>query len=72
MAEFTAKHFGKPVCHKIWHLHVVTRRGVGRPIIRNVGFNYVLLYEADSGFWGSVHGKGPKGYFWGRIWDVPL
>ena len=23
--------------------------------------------EADSGVWGSVHGKG---YFWGRIWGV--
>jgi len=25
--------------------------------------------EADSGIWGSVHGKG---YFWGRIWVAPL
>ena len=25
--------------------------------------------EADSGVWGSVHGKG---YFWGRIWGAPL
>ena len=25
--------------------------------------------EAGSGVWGSVH---RKGYFWGRIWGVPL
>ena len=25
--------------------------------------------EADSGVWGLVHGKG---YFWARIWGVPL
>ena len=24
--------------------------------------------EADSGVWGSLHGKG---YFWGQIWGAP-